>query len=190
VWDRGAGESLWVRGEAAVWMARCGRPPTLAGAPDHLQLELEGDPLGAAAGWQEHGCPFEEAAALVVAGDVGSLRRALDLFSSVGSAPGAALARHRLRDAGESATPRGPRTGTRTHPLGLTAREAEVLDLVAEGLSNSAVGRRLFISERTVDHHVAAVLAKLGVSSRAEAALVARAHDMAPANLGTAGPAT
>lgn len=184
VWQRSSGESAWVRGELAVWMTRCGRPTSVDDAPDHLGLELAGDPLGSAAEWQAHGCPFEEAAALVAAGDPASLRRALDLSTAVGSAPGAALARRRLRDAGEHAVARGPRSSTRADPHGLTAREAEVLELLEAGMSNGDISRRLFISERTVDHHVAAVLAKLGVPTRVEAARVSREH-RAPANLGT-----
>jgi DNA-binding NarL/FixJ family response regulator len=69
---------------------------------------------------------------------------------------------------------RGPRTTTADHPAGLTAREAEVLDLVRDGLTNADIAERLVLSPRTVDHHVSAVLRKLGVSTRAEAA------DLAP----------
>ena len=69
-----------------------------------------------------------------------------------------------------TAIPRGPRPATRAAPARLTAREQEVLALLAEGLPNREISQRLIISERTVHHHVSAVLSKIGVSSRAAAA--------------------
>jgi DNA-binding NarL/FixJ family response regulator len=58
-------------------------------------------------------------------------------------------------------------------PAGLTARELKVLALLGEGLRNADLAAHLHISEKTVDHHVSAILAKLGVRSRREAARVA-----------------
>ena len=66
--------------------------------------------------------------------------------------------------------PRGPRATTRAHPAGLTPRQVAVLELLREGLTNAEIADRLVLSVRTVDHHVAAILSKLGVSSRREAA--------------------
>lgn len=66
--------------------------------------------------------------------------------------------------------PHAARAGTREHPAGLTAREVEVLALLAQGLPDAAIADRLVLSRRTVEHHVGAVLAKLGVTSRREAA--------------------
>ena len=61
----------------------------------------------------------------------------------------------------------------------LTRREAEVLDLLGHGLSNNAIGDRLFISPKTVEHHVGRILAKLGLRGRAEAAAYAvRRHGL------------
>jgi DNA-binding NarL/FixJ family response regulator len=64
--------------------------------------------------------------------------------------------------------PRGPREQTRDDPLGLTAREREVFALLAHGLSNATIAARLHRSERTVENHVAKVLAKAGVATRAQ----------------------
>ncbi len=72
--------------------------------------------------------------------------------------------------------PQGPREATRSNPAGLTARQAEVLELLSEGLTNAEIAERLVVSERTAEHHVAAVLRKLGVSDRREAA--ARASEL------------
>ena len=64
----------------------------------------------------------------------------------------------------------GPRGATKLNPAGLTARELEVPALIVDGLRNSEIAARLFLSEKTVDHHVSAILRKLGVSSRLKAA--------------------
>jgi DNA-binding NarL/FixJ family response regulator len=72
------------------------------------------------------------------------------------------------------AGPRGPVPSTRANPAGLTERQLDVLDLVAEGLTNGEIAARLVVSTRTVDHHVSAVLAKLGVTTRREVARRAR----------------
>ena len=67
----------------------------------------------------------------------------------------------------------GPRAATRGNPAGLTGRELEVLALVAEGLRNAEIAARLFVSDRTVDHHVSAIMRKLDVQSRSQAGAAA-----------------
>lgn len=157
----------WLLGELAVWVDRCGRRVTNEGRyPPPYALELEGDYAGAASWWERAGCPFEEAVVLTRSSEPDGLRRALELFSSVGADAAAALVRRKLAEAGHAAIPRGPRASTRAHPDGLTAREVEVLALLRDGLSNVVISRRLVISERTVDHHVSSILGKLGVRSR------------------------
>lgn len=75
--------------------------------------------------------------------------------------------------------PRGPAKTTRNNPHGMTTRELNILLLLCQGLSNKAIARELAISAKTVDHHVSAVLGKLDVSSRLEAATKARALGLA-----------
>jgi DNA-binding NarL/FixJ family response regulator len=70
--------------------------------------------------------------------------------------------------------PRGRRSSTRRHPHGLTSREAQIFALLCEGLRNSIIAKRLFVSPKTVDHHVSSILAKFGVTSRAAAVAMAR----------------
>jgi DNA-binding CsgD family transcriptional regulator/tetratricopeptide (TPR) repeat protein len=172
------GTEPWLRSQLAAGLARLGllpEPPDQPRSP--YAEEVAGDYQAAAALWRERGFPYEEAMALACTGDLDALRRALDIFTGLGTEPAAARVRRILREAGAPVVRRGPRAATRSHPAGLTAREAQVLELVREGLTNSQIAGRLVISERTVDHHVSAVLGKLGVGSRAEA--VVRAESLA-----------
>jgi DNA-binding CsgD family transcriptional regulator len=108
---------------------------------------------------------------------ISELRAALDAFDRLDARRDADEAAALLRSLGARVARAGPRgVGA------LTRREREVLDLLGEGLSNPAIAARLYVSRRTVEHHVANVLGKLGLSGRSEAAAYAarERHDAAP----------
>ncbi|MFI6471252.1 AAA family ATPase [Streptomyces sp. NPDC050516] len=174
--DQAAGTSVpWQRGAVAVWLRRTGSERPVCGdvAEPHCYL-LGGDTTRAAQAWTRLGCRYEAGMALLDSGHETFLRQALTAFADLGASAAATLTRRALRRLGARAVPTGPRGTTRAHPLGLTRREHEVLGLIAEGHTNARIGERLFISVKTVDHHVSAILAKLGVTDRAAAGRVAR----------------
>jgi DNA-binding CsgD family transcriptional regulator/tetratricopeptide (TPR) repeat protein len=161
-------------GELLRYLARCGHPVTApAGCPPEFALGIGGDWRGAAALWRSLGVPYEHALELAGSGRQPELLAALATLDGLGAQAAATLARRQLRRLGVTHLPRRPRPRTRANPAGLTDRQLEVLGLLAEGLTNAEIADRLVVSVRTVDHHVAAILAKLNVTSRREAARAA-----------------
>jgi DNA-binding CsgD family transcriptional regulator/tetratricopeptide (TPR) repeat protein len=168
--------SGWRRGLVAGWFQRLGEPLAIdaASLPEPIRLSLRGEHEAAATAWDSLLCPWEAALARFDAGTEGSLREALAGFEALGADAAVKLCRRELRRLGVRSVPTGARATTREHPAGLTPRESEVLDLLVEGLRNDEIAARLVISAKTVDHHVSAVLGKLGVGSRNAAASEAR----------------
>jgi DNA-binding CsgD family transcriptional regulator len=165
----------WGKGMLAVWLWRAGAlDPIPTDIAPPFALEISGDWQGAARTWQELGCPYERANMLGLYGGESELREALAVYEELGATPAAQALRKEMRARGVQGIPRGSRASTRLDPHGLTKREAEILQLLAKGLRNSAIARKLFLSTKTVDHHVSSILTKLGVPSRAEAAAMAR----------------
>ena len=95
-------------------------------------------------------------------------RAALSVFEDLGAGRDADAAAALLRELGVRAARTGPKNVGR-----LTKREQEVLALLGEGFSNPEIADRLFLSRKTVEHHVARILSKLGLRGRAEAAALA-----------------
>jgi DNA-binding CsgD family transcriptional regulator len=178
----------WFAGEVACWRWRVGLP---GGEPERLaepyRLELSGDVRGAARWWMQRECPYDAALALAGSSEADELREALDMLRDLGARPAAAIVARRLRALGERGIRRGPRPGTSANPAGLTERERQVVALVAGGLTNSDIAAELVVSARTVDHHVAAILRKLGVPSRAEAIIEAMRLGLAHPSSGARG---
>jgi DNA-binding CsgD family transcriptional regulator len=159
----------WVAGELA-WLRRlAGIRETVPAVIEPYAAQLAGDADAAWAGWTRRGCPYDAALALVESDDEASLRRALAEFQRLGARPAAGIVARRLRECGVRDLPRGPRAATEHHPARLTRREAEVLAHVQQGASNAEIATRLYLSEKTVQHHVSAILRKLGARSRGQA---------------------
>jgi DNA-binding NarL/FixJ family response regulator len=138
--------------------------------PPEYALGIEGDWRGAAEAWRSLDAPYEQALELAASGRPPELLDALRILDQLGAVAAGDLVRQALRQLGVTRLPRRPLPCTRANPAGLTDRQVEVLGLLADGLTNAEIAERLVVSVRTVDHHVAAVLAKLNVTSRREAA--------------------
>jgi len=162
-------DSEWARGEVGYWMWKAGSieaaPPAAA---EPFALQMTGKWREAAEAWREIGCPYEVALSLSE-GDEEAMLEALGVFDALGARPAGDRVRAGLRGRGVDSIPRGPTRETAANPAGLTSRQLDVLQLVAGGMSNAEIAGQLFLSKKTVEHHVSAIYSKLGVDTRAKA---------------------
>ena len=156
--------------ELALWCRRLGLgggDANPAGPPGFL-LELEGDSPGAATEWSNRGVPYLQLLAMGFGTKADAIRTAIDRASAFGASTVVDRLRARLREMGHRVQ-RGRSRASLDNPGGLTNRQVDVVRLIASGLTNQQIAERLFISRKTVDHHVSAILTTLGASDRAEA---------------------
>ena len=164
----------WVAEDAALWLHALGQPvPSAAKLSSPFREYCAGDWQSAASGWSALERPYEHALALSE-GDEVAQRQALAIWDGMGAVPAANRMRRQMRGRGVGAIPRGPIAETRASPAGLTRRQTQVLTLIDSGLSNVEIADRLCISVKTAEHHVSAIIMRLDVGSRREAASAAR----------------
>src|SRR5204862_2380695 len=118
--------------------------------------------------WKQIGCPYEQALALFESNETDK-RTALSIMSKLGAEAVAEKLKFEMRSLGIKSIPRGIRRSTRSNPANLTTRELDILQLLKEELQNKEIANKLFISPKTVDHHISSILFKLDVNSRARA---------------------
>jgi DNA-binding CsgD family transcriptional regulator len=196
-----AAEHPWFIGELAFWLRLAAKTDTTTPRPSQgsptlsrswplgmvaepYRLFLVGDWRASADAWRELGCPYHRALALACGDEEEARLTALALLDGLGARQAALRIRRDLRRLGQQHIPRGPIRATAANPAGLTARQTEVLELLAEGLTDAAIAARLSLSAKTIGHHVSALLAKLGAASRHEAVAAARRIGMVPAKDG------
>jgi DNA-binding CsgD family transcriptional regulator len=167
--------SAWSRGELALWRWRAGlRDEAPANLPAPIALELAGRHTEASAAWDALEAPYEAALALALADDAAAIADGHRRLLALGARAAAAIAARRLRARGVRGSPRGHTGAARHDPAHLTRRERDVLALLHDGLGNAEIAARLFLSQRTVEHHVSAILRKLGAPTRQRAVAAAR----------------
>ncbi len=171
-WATGRDWEPWIVAELAWWRGLAGAVDTVpSGMPEPFALMRDGRPRQASAAWVAIDRPFWAALALA-AGDPADAAEAVAWLLRLGAPASAQAVRRDLAQRGLP-VPRGPRRAARANPAGLTARELDVLRYLVQGLSDAEIAAQLTLSDRTVGHHVSAVLRKLGVPTRSRAAAAA-----------------
>jgi DNA-binding CsgD family transcriptional regulator len=168
----------WTLADTACWLKTLGEPVQIPAAMLNRlrpapRAHITGDWREAARVWGEMGCTYEQAVALSL-GDNEAQLKALALFEQLHATAAANTVRRQMRARGSRSIPRGPLAHTRANPAGLTRRQVQVLALLDEGLSNEGIAERLYISPKTTQNHVSAIIAQLGTRTRHEAAVAAR----------------
>ena len=169
------------RGELLRYLRRLGDPAEpFPGCPEGYAAGLRGDWRAAADGvGATSATPTSGRWSWPSPASRADARGARRRSTSSAPRPPAALVRRRLRELGVDAAPaRAAAQPPGRNPAGLTDRQVEILRLLADGLTNAEIAERLVVSVRTVDHHVSAVLQKLGVPSRQAARAAAGALDL------------
>jgi DNA-binding CsgD family transcriptional regulator/tetratricopeptide (TPR) repeat protein len=166
-------EMINVRG-AASWAHRLGLEWTADFSYDPIPEVVAGNARAVAEFWKARGCIYESADALSDSNEVDDLREAHDRLTEMGARPLAMRVARKLRDLGARDVPRGPRATTRANAAGLTARELEIAALLIRGMTNTEIADELVLSQKTVEHHVSAVLSKLAVRNRRQVAHAAQ----------------
>lgn len=164
----------WAATELAFWHLHSGTETSAEGVAEPLVREIAGDYEGSRAAWAEAGSIIHGAIAQAWSRDPEAIRSALETLADVGAHGSARSLRSALRDLGVEGLPRGPIGSTRANPAGLTARQLDVLRCLDAGMSNSEIAEELYISPKTAEHHVSAIITKLGVTSRSSAVAAAR----------------
>jgi DNA-binding CsgD family transcriptional regulator len=118
--------------------------------------------------WEELGCPYEQALSLFGGSD-DNKRKSLLLIQQLGADAIYEKLKMEMRSSGIKKIPRGLRGSTKANPAQLTNRELDVLQLLKRGIQNREIAEALFISPKTVDHHISSILFKLDVNSRSKA---------------------
>ena len=157
----------WSISELALWLRRIGHPGASEdGGP--------GEDAVAAEPADAQSAPYDRALMRYDSGEFDAAIQCLELLDSLGADAVATKVRQELRNQGFARVPSPKRASTRTNPAGLTTRQMEVLHLLGEGLTNAELAERLYISPKTADHHVSAILNKLDVASRRDAVRAGR----------------
>jgi DNA-binding CsgD family transcriptional regulator/tetratricopeptide (TPR) repeat protein len=173
---RRGGALGWGAMQVVTWASVAGfeSEPDDRMSPPHAAM-VRRDWRGAADAFGALGWTYDRALMLSLLDEEEALLEALEIARLLGAEPLETRATRRLRELGLR-VPAGPRETTRANPAGLTGRQLEVLDLLVQGLTNAEIAERLVVSPRTAEHHVAAVLRKLGAATRRDA--VRRASEL------------
>lgn len=169
----------WNIGARAVWADRFGMSaPTNVeiDLPEPFELELAGDYEAASCVWDRLGLPYEAALVrLRRPPEPGFLKSLYDTLEEMNAGQAVQKVKRLAEQAGIALAfedrKRGPYKAAKTHPMGLTAKEQMVLKYLGEGLSNREIADEINRSQRTVEHHVSAILSKLNAPNRMAAIL-------------------
>jgi DNA-binding CsgD family transcriptional regulator len=170
---------------AALWMFRLGHSPQDLGTGLHsaIREEFAGEGGAAASVWLCAGYRFNASLARLYSVGIAAeaeFLEAMQELQEMGALGGITFARSLAAERGirlpSQGRKRGPYRAARSHPLGLTRREVDILRMMVDGESNRDIAERLGRSLRTVEHHVSAILGKIGIESRVQAVLYAVAN--------------